>query len=425
MRVCTFDGDLNARLPVKIKHSPSAARDGSVEFDAGELLTRVETAIESSVAKANRPIEAVASCAFWHSIVGVDDRGRPTTSVMTWADRRSREYSQILKERFDEAEIHVRTGAHFHSSFWPAKLLWFRRERPEIFAKTSRWLSFSDLVALRFFGESITSVSMASATGIFDQRKCTWDAELLKYLKVRREQLPRITGDGETLRLTARYARRWPQLKEAQWFPAIGDGAADNIGSDCVTKNKAALMVGTSAAMRVAYTGSPPKQIPKGLWCYRIDRKRVIIGGALSDGGNLYAYIKSQFGLRGDLDQRLRSRTAADDLVVIPFFYGERSTGYDENACGAIIGLTAGHDGIDVLRAAMEGVAFRISAIHDRLKKIARIDEIIASGGALRDSPVWTEMIADVLGCKLTGNLAIEPSMRGSVLLAYESLGKM
>lgn len=266
---------------------------------------------------------------------------------------------------------------------------------------------------------------MASGTGIFDQRKCIWDSELLKYLKIRRLQLPEIE-EGASFRLTPRFAKRWPLLKHAKWFPPIGDGAADNVGSVCTTKTRAVLMVGTSAAMRVAYRGEPPARIPDGLWCYRIDRERVIVGGALSDGGNLFQLMRTRFKLPANTDEIIKKRgTANDEMVVLPFFFGERSTGYDENVRGSIIGLDATHDGIDILRAAMEGVAFRLADVFDRLKRIARIDEIVASGGALRHSPVWTQIIADILGHDLTVSGTAESSSKGAVLLALETLGKI
>lgn len=427
VRACLFDGDgkMLQRTLVKIAHSPTMASDGSVEFDTEELLQRVEDVINKVTAKTKVAIDAVAMCAFWHGLVGVDDNGKPTTAVLTWADTRSRDHTPELKERFKESVVHNRTGAHFHSSFWPAKLLWMRRERPDVWKRTARWLSFSDLVAERFFGECVTSISMASATGVFDQRKCDWDAELLRYLKVTRNQLPRVATDCESFQLARKYARRWPSLARSAWFPAIGDGAADNVGSDCVTKNKAALMVGTSAAMRVAFAGKVPRRIPEGLWCYRIDSTRVIVGGALSDGGNLYALIKQRFGLKGDIESEISKRETPDGLVVIPFFHGERSTGYDENARGAIIGMTAEHDSVDVLRAAMEGVAFRLADIYERLSTLADITEIVASGGSLRQSPVWTQIIADTLGHNLTVTDTDESSLRGAALLALETTGKM
>ena len=174
------------------------------------------------------------------------------------------------------------------------------------------WLSLSDLIALRLFGEAATGVSMASATGIFDIRTCGWDTELLRFLKIKPANLPEIVSDdAQTLQLNSKFVKRWPRLKSSLWLSAIGDGAANNIGAGCVTKTKAALMIGTSGAMRVAYKGSPPDKIPNGLWCYRIDRRHVIIGGALSDGGGFTAGSKTICGcLPTTTRLRLRSQNA-------------------------------------------------------------------------------------------------------------------
>jgi len=416
-------------MSVKIERTLDVTVDGGSEIDADEAFAQVSAAIDALLERSKKlkgELTHVASCSFWHSLVGIDAKGKPTTKVLGWADTRSREYSSVLKKRFDETETHNRTGAHFHSSFWPAKLLWFKNKRTDVFAKTAKWLSFSDYVALKLFGTATTSISIASGTGIFNIRKCKWDTKLVKALKISTDSLPVISEtDTATFKLNKTFAKRWPRLAAAQWFPAIADGAADHIGSCGLGKSRASLMVGTSAAMRVAYRGEPPAKIPDGLWCYRVDRQSVIIGGALSDGGNLYSLIKQRFGLPANTDKLLLSRQVSDDLVVIPFFFGERSTGYDENARGAIIGLTAAHDGIDVLTAAMEGVAFRLDDIYRRLKKVVKITDIVASGGALRDSPVWTDIIANVLGEKLVINDTPEASSRGAVLLALETTGKM
>ncbi|HUR96494.1 MAG TPA: gluconokinase, partial [Pyrinomonadaceae bacterium] len=373
--------------------------------------------------------EYVATSSFWHSLVGVDAKGKPTTKVLGWADTRSKDQVQILRKQIDESEVHNRTGARFHSSFWPAKLRWFQKEFPDTFARTDRWLSLSDFVALKIFGDAYTSISMASGTGLFDIRNCVWDVSLLKRLKIKASHLPNLpTTDGETFRLIGKYSKRWPRLKDAEWFPAIGDGAANNIGAGCVKKSKAALMIGTSGAMRVAYRGKPPEKIPGGLWCYRIDRKRVIIGGALSDGGGLYSWLKENLKFPNDdrTEAEIAKREpAAHGLTVLPFFAGERSTGYNENAHGAMLGFRSSTDAIDIVQAALESVAYRFAEIFDQLNDVCSLKEIIASGGALRESPVWTQIIADVLGRKLTLPNTHEASMRGAVLLALETTGRI
>ena len=434
VRAALYDlnGDLLPKTMVKNERALTATDDGGAEIDAELAFTQVIRTIDDVLAKSstvNGEIAYAASSSFWHSLVGVDAKGKPTTKVFGWADTRSRAYPAVLRQRFDETEIHNRTGARFHSSFWPAKLMWLGKESPAAFARTKRWLSFSDFLALKLFGISETSVSMASGTGLLDIRKCVWDAELLRFLKVKPASLPKIAAtDEEIFLLDRRFSRRWPRLRDAKWFLAIGDGAANNVGAGCVKKSKAALMIGTSGAMRVAFRGQPPEKIPPGLWCYRIDRKRVIMGGALSDGGGLYRWLKENLRLTDDgrIEAEIAKRDpTAHNLTVLPFFAGERSTGYHEDATGAILGTRSATDAIDIVQAALESIAYRFAEILDQLNSVCTVKEIIASGGALRESPVWTQIIADVLNRDLTLPVTREASMRGAVLLALETTGKI
>ncbi|MFT3743513.1 MAG: gluconokinase [Pyrinomonadaceae bacterium] len=413
------------RASTKIERTLKTTPDGGAELDADDALAEVIDAIDQLLAKTamlNREITHVAACSFWHSLVGIDGDYQPTTKVLSWADTRSGKYTETLKKRFDEHETHNRTGAHFHSTFWPAKLLWLRKDFPDVFAKTERWLSFSDYVALKLFGTATTSVSMASGTGIFDVRKCDWDVELLKFLKIKRADLPAIVAnDSDTFKLNKKNAKRWPRLAHAKWFLPVADGAADNVGAGCVTNTHATLMVGTSGAMRVVYEGDPPDQIPEGLWCYRVNRKICVLGGALSDGGNLAQWMRDNLRLGRDADEVVSRRLGTlSTIKIAPYFNGERSTGYNESATGSIIGLTAAHDAHDIYRAAMEAVADRFADILRRLETVFKIEHIVASGGALRESPVWTEIISTALNRKLTLNDARESSSRGAVLLALQ-----
>ena len=267
---------------------------------------------------------------------------------------------------------------------------------------------------------------MASATGIFDIRKCEWDKPLLRFLQLRGSHLPPIADSRQTFRLIPKFLKRWPRLTNAEWFPAIGDGAANNIGSGCVSKERAALMVGTSGALRVAYRGEPPEKIRDGLWCYRIDRERVIIGGALSDGGGLHSWLKENLRLPANAEKLIATRPpASHGLTFLPFLAGERSTGYNEYADGAVLGLRSTTSATDIAQAAMESVGYRFAEILDQLNSVKKVHEIYASGGALHASKVWTQMLSDILGRELTLVDVPEASLRGAVLLALESLGNI
>jgi gluconokinase len=268
---------------------------------------------------------------------------------------------------------------------------------------------------------------MASGTGLFDQNACAWDDEIVGALPIRREQLSPLARDGESVvGLGPDYASRWPALREVQWFPALGDGACSNVGCGCVEPNRIALTIGTSSAMRVIYE-SEKIHIPKGLWTYRLDRRRFVVGGALSEGGNVYAWLRGL--LRVGPDEELEAEVGAIEpdghgLTVLPFVAGERSTGWAADARAAIVGMGLDTTPAEVVRAALESVAYRFTLIAERLPVfVPENAQIVATGGALLRSPVWAQIIADVLGRPVRLSSEPESSSRGAALVALEAIG--
>lgn len=399
-----------------------------IELDPDLLAAEVIGTVDELLAVHHAAeIEAIAISTFWHSLMGVDAAGTPTTPLFTWADTRALRAVKELRAEFDEREVHARTGCRVHPSYWPAKLRWLQRERREQFEATHLWLGFADYLCLRLFAEPVASVSMASATGLFDQQACDWSHELLEVLSVG-DKVPRINTDAAA-RLTDSFRARWPALNEARLVTVIGDGAANNIGGGCSTKENVALMIGTSGAMRVVYKGEPPARVPPGLWSYRVDRKRVVVGGALSDGGGLLQWLAQT--LNTDLrDESLQQQLAALEpdahgLTILPFWSGERSTGWRADAHGGIFGLRHDTTNYEIIRAALEAIAYRFALIANDLDEIAPGATVIATGNALRSSPVWIQIIADVLGRPVQLGSAAEASMRGAALLALEAVGKI
>lgn len=434
VRAGLFDqrGDSIAGSQVSLASEISGLAGGT-DVNADELFEVTARALDVVVARAEglvSRIDYVAGSCFWHSLLGVDDEGHAVTPLLGWADTRAAQSVSELRSEFDENAVHPRTGARFHPSYWPAKLLWLRKERSELWSRAGRWLSFSDYLFLRLFGDTRTSVSMASGTGLFNQIKCEWDREMLEGLGISLDHLPIIGGPGETLKqLSEDYALRWPLLDGAAWFPAIGDGAANNIGAGCVDSGRAALMIGTSGAMRLLSAGTPPAALPPELFCYRADRDRIVIGGALSDGGGLYRWMKDSLFLNyhiSELEEMLSSMEPdAHGLTVLPFWSGERATGWSGSAQGSIVGLTASTKPIEILRAGMEAVCYRFALLAKALDRVAPEATIVAAGNALLSSPAWAQMIADVLGRRIEFSGENEASSRGAALLALEAAGKI
>lgn len=419
--------------------------DGGAEADAEESIAAVARVVDEALARSPREISSrvssLAVACFWHSLVGVSREGRAVTPVYGWADTRAARQAARLRREFDERETHARTGCRFHPSYWPAKLLWLREERPPLWREAARWLSFGELLAERLCGADAAraSVSMASGTGLFDQRALAWDAPLVAALGLHPAQLPPVARRGETLALAQEFAGRWPALRGARVSPAVADGAANNVGEGCTSRASVALMLGTSGAMRVAYEGEPPAILDRGLWCYRVDERRVCVGGALSDGGGLYAWLKETLAVTreeeggaaceaGAADEELERAVAsaapdAHGLTVLPFWSGERSTGWHPSAAGAILGLRTHTRPFEIVRAALEAVAYRFALLADALEAHAPRAAVRASGGALRASRAWTQILADVLDRPVRPSRVGEASSRGAVLLALEATG--
>jgi gluconokinase len=411
-------------------YEPDTTADGGVEIDAERLIRLAAEVLDGLVAALGPRVDAVravATSTFWHTLLGLDQAGRARTPVYSWADTRSHHAVEALRGRVDEKAYHARVGCRLHTSYLPARLWWLRERDAGAFDAVSRWVSFGEYLGLRLFGELRASVSMASGTGLFDQWARRWDPPILDVLGLGPEHLGPIVDLDQPFRgLRSEFAARWPALARVPWYPALGDGACSNVGAGCVSSARAALMVGTSGAMRVCLTAESAV-IPDGLWCYRVDGRRLLLGGSLSNGGSLYAWLTETLRLAApeDTERELSTMEAdAHGLTVLPFLAGERSVGWAAAARAAVVGLSLATRPMDVLRAGLETVAYRFALIHERLREACPdLREVVATGGALLASPAWTQIVADALGVPLTPSAETEGSSRGAALLASEALG--
>ncbi len=416
------------------KYDLTTAVQGEVSVDADKLLAFVVQTI-NDVLKAAGPlasqIVAVAADTFWHSLLGVDAQNRPVTPVITWEDTRSQQAALALRKELDEQATHDRVGVRFHASFWPAKLRWLSQNQPEIFARATQWISFGEYLHRKFLGHSVCSLSMASATGLLNTRAGTWDEQLMHVLALRPDQLPELGDINQSIQgLSSEYASTWPQLQNARWFPVIGDGAAACVGSGCINDSFWSLTMGTSSAMRVVVEPGSVTP-PLALWMYLIDSKHAILGGALSEGGNLIAWLQHALQLDSDFSQSESAiATMSPDshgLTILPFLSGERSPGWHANVRMTIAGLSIRTTPNDILRAGEESLAYQLDAVYKQIGSVMHKDpqqyKVMASGGALFHSHLLCQIISDTLGVPIYPSREQEASARGVALLALSGLG--
>lgn len=418
----------------RFEYQMTATADGGVEIEADRLVEILSQVIDEMLERARLLVPDLASalcgvggCTFWHSLLGVGADGQAVTPLYNWNDTRSAPDATLLDDRLGHDYLHARTGCVPHASYYPAKITWLRRTRPELAGSVTHWVSIGEYFYERLFGRALCGVSMASGTGLFNPNTCRWDEDVLAALEIGAERLAPLADPRETLTgLNREYAVRWPELARLPWHPLVGDGAASNVGSGCVTRESIAINVGTSGAMRVCWRAKEVR-IPRGLWCYRADDEYMVMGGALSNGGDVFAWCRRTLRLDDDeVEEEDLERLAPDGhgLTILPFFSGERSTGWADYARAAVIGMNLGTQPVDILRASLEAVSYRFAAIYDRLREeLPAGARIIASGGGILRSRVWTQMMADVIGLPVIASTAPEASSRGAALLALKAFG--
>jgi gluconokinase len=403
--------------------------DGGAEIDAAALAERAERVVDAVLARAGgREVAAVGVDTIAHTVCGVDEGGHPVTPLYTYADRRSREDVLALRRELDAAAVYARTGAPLHTAYLPARLRWLRRARPQLEARSRRFVDFGTYLFGRWFGRLVpTSYSIASWSGLLDRERLQWDAALLRHLGVAADRLPPLADyDEAQTALAADLASRWPSLREARFFLAVGDGASANVGSGCVSADRLALTVGTTGAVRMVLTDRMPP-VPPGLWAYKIGASETLMGGALSEGGNVFEWARSTLHLPGadELETALAALPPdGHGLTVLPLLTGERSPGFAANARGAIDGLDASTSALEILQALLEAVCYRFALVTRLIQgSVPGESAIVASGGAISRSRYWCQLMADVLGQPISLSREEELTSRGTAILAWRALG--
>ena len=420
-----------------VPHEPEVTPDGGATLDADalvdEALDCARDALAAAAGWAQADVIAVAACTFWHSAIGVGEDGRARTPVLLWSDRRSVPQVAALRAAMDADAYTQRTGCPLHTSYLPGRLRWLAETDEAAFAASARFVSPGEYLFGRLFGpERVTcSVSMASGTGLLNQVTGAWDEKTLA-------QVPRLTParlspitDAPVSGLRPPFRNELPALADVPWFPAFGDGACSNLGCGATGPSRLALMIGTSGALRVvAAPSTTPSPVPPGLWRYQADANRFLLGGALSNGGNVWDWLTETVRLPDlapdDLDAALAALPPdSHGLTVLPFLNGERAPSWRDDARAALVGASASTTPLEIARAHLEAVAYRFAAVRERLRDVTRggTTEIIGTGAGLRASPAWTQILADVLGEPISVSGEGQASSRGAALLVRERLG--
>ena len=394
-------------------------------------------------------VVGVGFATFAMNMVGLDESGCAITRVLTYAShgadlaRISSELEQKFRLAADENLLKPTGTPAFHTSYAPVKLLHLGRTAEGVAAMKDvhRWSTIASYFIRKWSGDdSLHSISYSEAswTGMFDFRKKCWHLPILEMLPGqalachvpqgeatkpnivasdvdkevwRYDKLPKPCSNLDSGRkFSSEMAHRHPVLEGCKLFLGVADGVAANIGSSCVDSSRMLVTVGTSAAVRVMMKYEEIEKVPKGLWCYAVDERRCLLGGALTDGGSVFEWVCRLAGVEGKeelnalQEKAMRVAPGSHGLVVLPFLSGERSTGWNAQMKMTIAGVTRETRPEEILKAGLEGVAIRLKRILEKLVRARKEDSgfrVVCNGKALLRSRVLKETFAELTGLEL------------------------
>ncbi|HET8986947.1 MAG TPA: gluconokinase [Humibacillus sp.] len=407
-----------------------------VQDPAAVIDATLRSVAEVVTALDGAPVLALSVSTAMHGLIGLDDRLRPLTPIVTWADARARDVARELRARPVAAGLHRRSGTPIHSMSPLTKLRWFARNEPTLTRSARAWVGLKDLVLLALTGRLVTELSSASGTGLLSIPDRTWDPEALALAGVRRDQVPDVLPTTMHLPLSPDAASRVGLPPGTPVVLGAGDGPLGNLGTGAIRPGIAGLSLGTSGALRLTVDG--PRSDPSGrLFCYALTDDHWVVGTPISNGGSVVRWASSVFAAdRPDAAGEF-ARPPADDahvlslaaevepgsegLVMLPFLLAERGPLWDADVRGAFLGIRQHHTRGHFVRAAVEGVAFQLATILEGLESVEPVTSIRATGGAFR-SVLWREVLAGVLGRPLTVTAGSEGSALGAAALGLHAV---
>ncbi|MEV4351336.1 gluconokinase [Actinoplanes sp. NPDC049596] len=401
-------------LQHKVPHAFRVAPDGTSVIDPDQVVGEVEQVIDAVTGEGRlgTRIAGVAMDTFAASLIAVDRAGRALTPCLTYADSRSAGEVAALRQELDEHAVQQRTGTRLHTSYHAPRLRWLAKTQPKVVAATANWWSLGEYIWARLIGQPLAGTSTAAWTGLLDRRTGEYDAELLAGFGP-------LTPPSDT---PVPASSRWPALARAAWFPVITDGLASNIGAGAIDATVMAAATATSGALRVLLDG-PADPLPFGLWNYRVDAKRTLLGGAINDVGRAVSWAESTLRLSPSLAEVLTAPPSDATPLVLPYLTGERAPGWAGSARAVFGGVSAATDADIMFRGIIEGVAMTYARVADELHPAApQVVQVAAAGRVSNDQPEWLQVLADVLGRPVTHVTRRRATQRGTALLALDEL---
>jgi len=372
-------------------------------------------------------IAAIGLSSQREGVVPIGPDGKPLARCIIWMDRRCREQCVRLGDEFGALFLHRHTGVAPDPNYTACKLLWLRENQPDLLMRTTTFLQPRDFLYYRLTSAPATDYTLASRTMMMDLRQQTWWREMFERVGIRLDQFPPIYRSTEAPhRVAAEAASAFGIPTGIPVALGGGDRSCEGVGAG-LSGNRASDSTGTATQVSMVADRLPENlgRVPCGI--HAIPGRFLFELGA-STTASAMRWLRELFGLPpeevGGLEREAgQSPPGARNLLMFPFLMGARSTRWNPDARGLLLGLSLGHVRGDIARALMEGTGYEVATCLDGLRDIGiRPEELVVIGGGAR-SDLWAQIKADILGCPVYRPRYTEAASLGAAILAGAAVG--
>ena len=439
-RCALYNRELKRLSNEIIEYTTRYPRPDWAEQDPEEIFLSVLQVIERTVSKSHQdPKKIIAltlDCSI-HTLLGLAKDCSPVTPIITWEDSRARHLVESWKQQGLESEIYTLTGCPLHPMYSSAKIAWWRKHRPNLFNRIETFVSVKGFVLQRLTGTLLEDRATVSGSGMLNVHKLDWEDRVLDLAGIYRKQLPPVvepTSCIESIR---------PEISSQTGLPIstpviIGssDAAMSSLGSGTIDPDQMTVMIGTSGAVR-RLVRRPTLDPQHRTFCYYFGNRMWFAGGAINNGGIALRWFRDNFGERAKKEAQKTGASiykilcdyaqnvpaGAEGLLFLPFLAGERSPHWNSSMRGILFGLSLHHSQAHVIRSLIEGICYRLLSVIQPLEDLIGTSGKIRVTGGFTRSPLWLQILADILGRDLAVTGEPEGSVLGAAAFAYHTLG--
>jgi xylulokinase len=384
--------------------------------------------ILDKVNEAERNVQSIGFSGQMHGLVLLDKNDEVLMPAILWCDQRTQAECDYISEKLG-GKLSEYTGNKALTGFTAPKVLWVKRNCPDVYKKIKHILLPKDYIRFKLTGEYATDVSDASGTLMFDVGNRQWSSEMLEFLELDREVLPVCYESYEVTGMVTEAAGLDTGLPSvAKVVGGGGDQASGAVGTGVVSPGIVSVALGTSGvvfACQETYSVDDLNRLHA--FCHA-NGKWHVMGVMLSAASCLKWWVEEANKLDGNSFNSLlagaeKIAAGSNGLVFLPYLMGERTPYSDPNARGAFIGLTMTHGREHMTRAVLEGVCF---GLKDSLEIIygqsIPVQRIRVSGGGAK-SKLWRQILADIFGLPVDVVNSVEGPAFGAAILAAVGAG--